>query len=214
MSPNLRPYLPRTAGPDPRARGPVIENPLSGERITILAGTDAGQSESVLEWELVLAPGGRVPSSHAHPRQEECFTVLAGRMRFRVGGRKVVAGPGQTVRVPPGTVHHFANAGRTPARVAVQTRPALSMQQLLQTAAAMAQDQHAAARRLPRPLDLALFMRDFEREVRAPYLPAALVGAVIGPLAWLARRRGSDARYRRLRGSRPADLSPSPPRAG
>jgi quercetin dioxygenase-like cupin family protein len=214
MSPNLRPYLPRTAGPEPRARGPVIENPLSGERITILAGTDAGQGGSVLEWELVLAPGGRVPSSHAHPRQEECFTVLAGRMRFRVGGRKVVAGPGQTVRVPPGTVHHFANAGRSPARVAVQTRPALSMQQLLQTAAAMAQDQHAAARRLPRPLDLALFMRDFEREVRAPYLPAALVGAVIGPLAWLARRRGSDARYRRLRGSRPADLSPSPPHAG
>ena len=40
----------------------------------------------VLDWELVLAPGGRVPSSHAHPRQEESFTVLAGRMRFRVGG--------------------------------------------------------------------------------------------------------------------------------
>jgi quercetin dioxygenase-like cupin family protein len=202
MSPNLR-----TAGP---ARGPVIENPLSGERITILAGQDGG----VLEWELVLAPGGRVPSSHAHPRQEECFTVLAGRMRFRVGGRRVVAGPGRTVRVPPGAVHHFANAGRTPARVAVQTRPALSMQQLLQTAAAMAQDQHAAARRLPRPLDLALFMRDFEREVRAPYLPAALVGAVIGPLTWLARRLGSDARYRRLRGGGPADPSASPPRAG
>jgi len=201
MSPNLQ------------AAGPVIENPLSGERITILAGTDTGPGGGVLAWELVLAPGGRVPSSHAHPRQEECFTVLAGRMRFRVGGRKVVAGPGQTGRVPPGTVHHFANAGRTPAWVAVQTRPALSMQQLLQTAAAMAQDQHAAARRLPRPLDLALFMRDFEREVRAPYLPAALVGAVIGPLAWLARRRGSDARYRRLRGSWPADVRPSPPRA-
>jgi quercetin dioxygenase-like cupin family protein len=200
--------------PNFQAAGPVIENPLSGERITILAGTDTDQDGGVLAWELVLAPGGRVPSSHAHPRQEECFTVLAGRMRFRVGGRKVVAGPGQTVRVPPGTVHHFANAGRTPARVAVQTRPALSMQQLLQTAAAMAQDQHGAARRLPRPLDLALFMRDFEREVRAPYLPAALVGAVTGPLAWLARRRGSDARYRRLRGSRPADLSPSSPRAG
>jgi quercetin dioxygenase-like cupin family protein len=203
MSPNLRPHLPYPAGP---ARGPVIENPLSGERITILASSDAAQGacedESVLEWELVLAPGGRVPSSHAHPRQEECFTVLAGRMRFRVGGRRVIAGPGQTVRVPPGTVHHFANAGRSPARVAVQTRPALGMQDLLQTAAAMAQDQHAAARRLPRPVDLALFMRDFKREVRAPYLPPALVGAVIGPLAWLARRRGSDARYRRLRDPR------------
>jgi len=42
-------------------------------------------------------------------------------------------------------------------------------------------------------------MHDFEREVRAPYLPAALVRAVTRPLARLARRRGLDARYRRLR---------------
>lgn len=190
MSPNLQ------AGPP--AGGSVIENPLSGERITIL-GPGPRADGSVLEWELVLAPGGRVPSSHAHPRQEESFTVLAGQMRFRIGGRRVFAGPGDTVRVPPGTVHHFANAGPEPARVAVQTNPALSMQELLETAAAMARAQHAAARRLPRPLELALFMRDFEREVRAPYLPAALVGAVIRPLAWLARRRGLDAGYRRLR---------------
>jgi hypothetical protein len=73
------------------------------------------------------------------------------------------------------------------------------MQELLETAAALAQDQHAAARRLPRPTDLALFMHDFEREVRAPYLPAPLVRAVLSPLARLARRRGLDARYRQLR---------------
>ena len=118
----------------PVAGGHVIENPLSGERITILPAA----GDSVLEWELELAPGGRVPSSHAHPQQEECFTVLAGQMRFRIGGRRVSAGPGDTVRVPPGTVHHFANAGSRPARVAVQTRPALSMRELLETAAAMA----------------------------------------------------------------------------
>jgi mannose-6-phosphate isomerase-like protein (cupin superfamily) len=193
---------------NPAFENPVVENPLSGERITILAagtpatGTRAAGTPadgSVLDWELVLAPGGRVPSSHAHPRQEESFTVLAGQMRFRIGGRRVIARPGDTVRVPPGTVHHFANAGRQPARVAVRTRPALNMRQLLETAAAMAAEQHAAARRRPSLLGLALFMRDFEREVRAPYLPAALVGAVIRPLAWLARRRGLDAGYRRLR---------------
>jgi quercetin dioxygenase-like cupin family protein len=184
------------------AAGPaVIVNPLSGEQITIRA-TAADDRRSVLEWELLLAPGGRVPSSHAHPEQEECFTVLEGRMRFRVGGRRITAAPGDTVVVPPGTVHHFANAGPRPARVAVQTWPALSMQELLETAAAMAQAQHAAARRLPSPVDLALFMRDFEREVRAPYLPAALVRAVIRPAAWLAGRCGRDAQYRRLRGAR------------
>ncbi len=201
MSPNLQ------AGPP--AGGSVIENPLSGERITILAPGPRADG-SVLEWELVLAPGGRVPSSHAHPRQEESFTVLAGQMRFRIAGRRVLAGPGDTVRVPPGTVHHFANAGSEPARVAVQTSPALSMQELLETAAAMARAQLAAARRLPRPLELALFMRDFEREVRAPYLPAALVGAVIRPLAWLARRAGLDAGYRRLREPGAGRATPTP----
>jgi quercetin dioxygenase-like cupin family protein len=177
--------------------GHIIDNPLSGERITILS--PAAQAGGVLEWELVLAPGGRVPSSHAHPEQEERFTVVAGTMRFRVGGRRVTAGPGDTVRIPPGTVHHFANAADQPARVAVQTSPALNMRELLETAAALARDQHAAARAVPSPFDLALFMCDFEREVRAPYLPAALVRAVTRVLARLARRSGRDARYRRLR---------------
>ena len=52
---------------------------------------------------------------------------------------------------------------------------------------------------LPRPLDLALFMGDFDREVRAPYLPAPLVRAALRPLRVLARFLGRDTRYRRRR---------------
>jgi mannose-6-phosphate isomerase-like protein (cupin superfamily) len=176
----------------------VIVNPLSGEQISILR-TAAETAGTVLDWELLLAPGGRVPSSHAHPEQTETFTVVEGRMKFRVGWRRLIAAPGQTVRVPPGTVHHFANAGSVPARVSVESRPALAMEDLLETAAAMAQDQHAAGRALPRPVDLALFMADFEREVRAPFLPVRLVRPAVRRLASLARRRGLDERYRRLR---------------
>ncbi|ASW56794.1 cupin domain-containing protein [Plantactinospora sp. KBS50] len=176
----------------------VIENPLSGERIVIRTGASETGGE-LLAWELLLAPGGRVPSSHAHPEQEERFTILAGRMRFRVGGRRTIAEVGRTVVVPPGTVHSFANAGPEPTHVLVETRPALDMQALLETAAAMAREQQAAARPFPRLLDLMLFMRDFEREVRAPYLPRALVRLVTRTLSGLARLRGLDARYRRLR---------------
>src|ERR1700722_17929138 len=139
----------------------IIENPLSREQITIWR-TAADTGGSVLEWELLLAPGGHGPSSHAHPEQEEVFTVLAGQMRFRVGARRVIANPGDTVRIPPGTVHHFANAGSQPARVAVRTTPARSRQERLEPAAGRAQAEQAAPRRLPRPTDLALFMRDFE----------------------------------------------------
>src|ERR1700740_3608579 len=119
----------------------LIVNPLSGEEIVVLRSA-ADTGGPVLDWELRLAPGGRVPSSHAHPEQQETFTVLEGTMCFRVGSRRIIARPGQRVLVPPGTVHHFANAGRVTARVAVESRPALRMQELLETAAALAQDQH------------------------------------------------------------------------
>jgi len=100
--------------------GHVIENPLSGEQITIRA-TAAETGGNALEWELVLAPGGRVPSSHAHPEQEESFTVLAGRMRFRVGGRRVTAGPGDTVRMRT-TIAEARRSRSKPDRGLVRTR--------------------------------------------------------------------------------------------
>jgi len=176
----------------------VIVNPLSGEQITIRR-TAAQTGGAVLDWELLLAPGGRVPSSHAHPEQSETFTVLEGRMRFRVGWRRLIVHPGQQVLIPAGTVHHFANAGHVPAKVAVESRPALAMEELLETAAALAQEQHAAGRRLPRLVELALFMAEFEREVRAPFVPTAVVRKVTRWLSAAARQRGLDARYERLR---------------
>ena len=107
------------------SREHIIENPLSGEQITIRrTSTDTGGA--ALEWELVLGPGGRVPSSHAHPEQEEVFTVLAGQMRFRVGVRRVIANPGDTVRIPPGTVHKLWNAGSEPLVLLCCCAPAYS----------------------------------------------------------------------------------------
>jgi quercetin dioxygenase-like cupin family protein len=194
--------------------GRVIENPVSGERILIrdkaahekAAHENTAQADgALLAWELFLAPGGRVPSSHAHPEQTERFTVTEGVMRFRVNGRRTTLRPGQSILVTAGQVHSFANPGPRTAHVLVETRPALGMADLLETAAAMASGTLRSARLLPsvpRPHELILFMRDFEREVRAPYLPAAAVRAVIRPLAWLIRRCGLDARYRRWRPAR------------
>ena len=149
--------------------GKVIENPLSGERIVI-----AEHSDDALVWELFLAPGGRVPSTHAHPRQEERFTVTEGCMTFRVAGRRRVARPGDTVVVPPGAIHHFANRGTSVTHVVVETRPALRTAEMLAAGAALAQEQYARGARLPRLKELARFMVEFHQEVQAPYVPAGL----------------------------------------
>jgi mannose-6-phosphate isomerase-like protein (cupin superfamily) len=177
----------------------VVENVRSGERITILR-RDRGPDGDALVWELVLAPGGQVPSSHAHPHQRERFAVLEGALDLRIGWHRLRLRPGQSVTVPAGRVHHFANRSRAPTRLEVTTVPALDMEALLRTAAALAWDQHQAGKRFPRLIDLALFLRDFEAEVSSPWIPAA-VSLATRPLARLARSFRRDGRYRQLRAS-------------
>jgi mannose-6-phosphate isomerase-like protein (cupin superfamily) len=193
-------------------RGQILENPVSGERFVfhLTAGDTGGE---VLGFELEVAPDGHVPGAHVHPTQEERFEVVSGVMKFRKGFRTVVAGPGDTVVVPPGTMHRFANAGSELAVMRVEVRPALNMEQLYETAVALAREGRTFRSGLPRPLDLALFMREFEAEVRAPLAPPGLVRAVTSPLAWLAARRGLDDRYARLRAERAA-TGPVPTRPG
>ena len=73
--------------------GQTIENPISGER------------------------NGHVPRAHVHPEQEERFEIVSGTMKLRMNGKKIVAGPGDIVTVPPGARHKFANGGDEPVEV-------------------------------------------------------------------------------------------------
>jgi quercetin dioxygenase-like cupin family protein len=158
------------------------------ERIVIRQS--AAQTDGrLLAFDLFLPPGGHVPASHVHPVQEERFTVVAGRMRFRLGRRTVVADAGDTVVVPPGTAHWFGNAGAGVSHARVEVRPALRMEEFFEMTEAMAGSGRFLGTRLPRPTDLALMLLEFQREVAVPDVPAFLVRLVLTPLAWLARRR-------------------------
>lgn len=175
--------------------GQVIENPVSGERI-VFRQTAAETGGGLLEFDLFLRPDGKVPGSHRHSVIEERFAVLAGQMRFRLGGRTATAGPGDVVTVAPGTVHRFANASGRPVHVRVQARPALRMEQLLEAAATLAWEGRTLPNGLPKPLDFALFLREFEREVSMPFVPQWLVRTLTAPLVWIGCRLGLDRRYR------------------
>ena len=154
--------------------GQTIQNPVTGERITFTR-TAADTDGALLEFELELTADGKVPGAHVHPEQEERFHVLEGTMRFRLGMRTIVAEAGDTVVVPAGRVHKFANGGDTTARVRVEVEPALDLEDLLTTTAELAHEGNVLASGMPRPLHLALFVRRFRREVKAPFPPARVV---------------------------------------
>jgi len=171
------------------AAGQTLENPASGERITFRT-TAAMSNGELVAIDLELPPRGRVPGGlHLHPKQEERFEVVRGTMRFRMGRKRIVAGPGEVVVVPAGVKHDFANAGDETALVRVDIRPALKMEQLFETAVGLAQQGRTMMKGIPRPLDLALFTREFEDEVQKAFPPRWIQRATLAPLAWLARRR-------------------------
>jgi mannose-6-phosphate isomerase-like protein (cupin superfamily) len=174
--------------------GQVIENPLSCERITF-RNTAADTDGELLAIDLELSADGHVPGMHVHPIQEERFEVTEGTMRFRMGREKVTAKAGDVVVVPPGVRHKFANAGDQRARARVEVRPALRMEELFETTVALAEEGRTTRKGLPKPLDLALFVREFENEVQGAFPPVWVQRATLAPLAWLARKLGRGARY-------------------
>jgi len=169
--------------------GQTLENPASGERITFRR-TSADTGGELLAIDLELPAGGRVPGGqHVHPNQEERFEVVRGTMRFKMGRRRVTAGPGEVVVVPPGQKHDFANAGDGDALVRVEVRPALRMEELFETAVGLAEQGRTMLGGIPRPLDLAVFTEEFADEVHGAFPPRPLQRLVLAPLARLARRR-------------------------
>lgn len=162
--------------------GQTLENPVTGERFTF-SDTAATTGGELLAFELGLRPGGAVPIPHVHPIQTERFEVVEGLMRFRVGLRKRLAGPGDVVEVAPGVIHAFANAGDDEARVRVEVRPALAMEEMLAEVVAMAEAGLMNRRGMPRRLrDLAALARRYDQEAHAPGLSVGVQRLLLAPL--------------------------------
>ncbi len=167
--------------------GQTLENPITGERFTF-TDTAASTGGDLLAFELALRPGGAVPIPHVHPIQTERFEVVAGLLRFRVGLRTRVAGPGEVVEIAPGVLHGFANAGDGEARMRVEVRPALAMEQMFADVIAMAHAGRMTRRGLPRnPLELARLARTYDQEAHAPFLSVGLQRALLAPLLLVGR---------------------------
>jgi quercetin dioxygenase-like cupin family protein len=170
--------------------GQTVENPVTGERFTF-THTAASSGGELLAFDFALRPGGSVPIPHVHPAQTERFEVTAGTMRFRVGLRTVMATAGDVVEVQPGVMHSFANDGDDEARLRVEVRPALAMEEMFADVVEMARAGRMTRRGMPRNLlDLAVLARTYDAEAHAPFLGRTLQRVLLAPLVGHARLRG------------------------
>jgi mannose-6-phosphate isomerase-like protein (cupin superfamily) len=151
--------------------GEMIENPVTGERITFIrtARETAGEVTAVL---VTVRPAGFVASAHVHPRQQEIFRIVSGRMSARVGGRIVEQGPGAVLTIEAGIAHKFWNAGNEDLVFVAEVRPSLEFESLIGTMYSLAAAGKTNKKGMPNPFRLAVIANAHFDVVQLPLIPA------------------------------------------
>jgi quercetin dioxygenase-like cupin family protein len=174
--------------------GDVFVNPATGERVVIRVGTEETAGEFLVA-DLHLRPGAAVPAEHTHPGIDERFTVLRGRIGFRLSGKDAVAEPGAALWVHAGVPHDWWNAGPDEALVRVEVRPAARFEAMILNMFGLAQDGQVDRRGMPRFLQLVALAREFDDVIRFTRPPRAVQKVVFGACAPLARLLGYRGSY-------------------
>ena len=71
---------------------------------------------SIDMFEMTVQPNARMPIPHYHESWDETVYGLAGKTTWRVDGRDIDVGPGETVFIKRGIVHGFSNRTTEPTR--------------------------------------------------------------------------------------------------
>jgi quercetin dioxygenase-like cupin family protein len=142
--------------------GLTIESPKIGQTITFQRTTqDTAGAELVIQAR--MRPGAFMPL-HRHLHQVEMFEMLEGTGTFTVAERKIVAKPGERIRIAAGVAHRFRNTTNDDVQVRATLRPALRteelFEQLFQLGARDKVNKHGA----PAPLTTMRLIREFRAE--------------------------------------------------
>jgi quercetin dioxygenase-like cupin family protein len=175
--------------------GDELVNPVTGLR-TVFRKTAQDTSGELLQVDWLGSPGWSTGPDHVHPRQEERFEVLSGKLGLRVGGVERVHSVGEVIVAPAGSAHAAWNAGDEEVHVLVDFRPALRTARAFETLAGLARDGKTNKAGAPKnPLQLALILREFEEEIYFVRPPLVVQRVILGALAFIGRLLGYRAEY-------------------
>ena len=122
-------------------------------RFLLEGGETAG---TVALFEFDVPAGSRVAAAHSHDGYEETVYGLEGTLVWTVDGDPTGVGPGETLHIPRGAVHQFANTGEVDATALAVVTPGILGPDYFREVAAVLD---AAAGGPPDPAALAAVMR-------------------------------------------------------
>src|SRR5262245_11128345 len=112
--------------------GEVWENPVTGERATILELPWENRSGRVTA-ELTALVGARVMGEHYHPALVERFSPLEGELTVKWNGRTSILSSGETALIEPGVWHDWWNGTDSDVRVRMEVTPGERFAHMIET---------------------------------------------------------------------------------
>jgi mannose-6-phosphate isomerase-like protein (cupin superfamily) len=85
-----------------------------------------------IEFEITMPPGAQGPPKHLHPRQDERWSVIEGELALFVNDGWRTLGAGESLSIPPSTIHTFRNRSPGDVRFRDIHEPALDFQEYIE----------------------------------------------------------------------------------
>jgi quercetin dioxygenase-like cupin family protein len=174
--------------------GDIIENPLSGEKISF-EKTGAETNGEYFSGTILLAPHGIGPPEHIHPIIEERFKVVSGKLNALVNGKERTLSAGEELIVSPGTPHRWWNTTDEEVQIEYVVSPALPLDRFLESVFALAQAGQVNQKGLPSPLRMAPILRNYWDVLYLAKPPLLIQKIVMGIFAVVARLIGYRDEY-------------------
>jgi len=165
--------------------GQEITNIRTGQRMTFVE-----LERHSLRIDSVNPPTDEREPMHVHPKQESGAELVSGTLVFDVDGVQRKLAPGDSISIPANVPHRFWNDGQEDAHSIGFFRPALAIAEFFETLFALANQGKLDAKGMPRVLQLAVMVPEFEDEIRTVSPPWPLLRGVATVLRPLARARG------------------------
>ncbi len=118
----------------------------------VVVESPSSNDGSEITFEITMAPGAIGPPRHSHPAQDESWTVQTGELSLLVNDQWRTLAVGESLTIPPGTVHTLANRSATTIRFHDSHRPALDFQEYIEDLDRLTRAGKLTARMTPRTL--------------------------------------------------------------
>jgi quercetin dioxygenase-like cupin family protein len=167
--------------------GDVLEVPMAGR--IVFRQTAEDTDGELLQFDFYLPKGQESAEPHLHPKQDERFEVVSGKVRGKVGGEERTAAPGESGEMPAGVPHFWWNDGDEEAHLLVEVRPALRTEQFYETMERLS----VGEKGIPSKLHAAVVMREYKDEFRIAMFDGPVKGTLIVLMAAIGRMKGYKA---------------------